>query len=180
MSIELYVIIALTVVAFGIGLTRAFQTMEEARKRVSKAFKAKKAQVDRLRRAGQTSLGLKRALRDAQRRLEITKMDVDEAESQRQAAEVIDHRLFVLDERRTKADQSWVVIVAHSNLAEVNHNAREVAVQSWQAGRRFLVYALDEPKARGKALARYPERLGYRLVSVQPQGAARATKSSPG
>ncbi len=169
MPIELYVIFGLAAIAFGIGLMRAYEAVGETQRRVAKVIKTKKGQVERLRRAGRNSLNLKRAIRDAKKRKEMTRMEVEEAEETRSAAEAIDHRLFVLDDRRTKVDQSWIATMAHPDLAEINRNTLPQAIQSWQAGRRFLVFALDAQKARDKALARYPERLGYRLDSVAPQ-----------
>jgi hypothetical protein len=53
--------------------------------------------------------------------------------------------------------------------AAINHNALPELAQSWQKGRRFLVFAVDVQKAREKVTARYPERLGYRVVSLVPQ-----------
>ncbi len=170
MSTELYVILALAAVAFGMGLVRAYHAVEESQRRVAKVIKAKRGQVDRLRRAGRTSLNLKRAIRDGKRRLEETLLAVEEAETNFQAAEAIDHRLFVLDDRRTKVDQNWIILITHPDYGEaVNHNALPELVQSWQKGRRFLVFAPEIQKARDKAAARHPERLGYRIVSVTPQ-----------
>ncbi len=184
MSIELYVILAMAAVAFGMGLIRAYHAVEESQRRVAKVMKAKRGQVDRLRRAGRTSLNLKRAIRDGKRRLEEMHLAVEEAETSFQAAEQIDHRLFVLDDRRTKADSNWIALVSHPDYAEgVNHNAQPELVQSWQKGRRFLVYAPDMQKARDKVMARHPERLGYRVVSVGPQpppGKPAAGTGTPG
>ena len=170
MSIELYVILALAAVAFGMGLIRAFHAVEESRRRVAKVVKAKRGQVDRLRRAGRTSLNLKRAIRDGKRRLEQTLLAAEEAETAFEAAEGVDHRVFVLDDRRTKADQNWLAMLNHPDFtAAINHNALPELAQSWQKGRRFLVFAVDVQKAREKVSARYPERLGYRVVSLVPQ-----------
>jgi hypothetical protein len=179
MSIELYVILALAAVAFGMGLVRAFHAVEEARRRVVKVTRAKRGQVDRLRRAGRSSLNLKRAIRDGKRRLEQTLLDVEEAEAAFNAAEGIDHRLFVLDDRRTKVDQSWIAALTHPDYADaINHNALPELVKSWQKGRRFLVFAVDVQKVREKVLARFPERLGYRVVSITPQ-TVQAPASTP-
>ncbi len=170
MSIELYVILAMAAVAFGMGLIRAYHAVEESQRRVAKVMKAKRGQVDRLRRAGRTSLNLKRAIRDGKRRLADTHRAVEEAEASFMAAEGIDHRLFVLDDRRTKADFNWIALITHPDYADgVNHNAQPELTQSWQKGRRFLVFAPDVQKARDKVLARHPERLGYRVVSVAQQ-----------
>ena len=87
-----------------------------------------------------------------------------------QTASNIDHRLYVLDDRRTKADQSWIVVVGHPTYAQaISVNALPSAVEVWRRGRRFLVFALDGGKAREKASARYHERQGYQIISVELQ-----------
>ena len=93
-----------------------------------------------------------------------------QAEASLKTASAIDHRLYVLDDRRTKADQNWVATIVHPGYDQaVSHNALQEAVEGWRKGRRFLVFALDAAKARDKILARYPERVGYQVVSIEPQ-----------
>ncbi len=170
MSPELIVAIGLAVVALGAGLVRAFQTVQDARGRVDKLIKSRITQIERIRKAARTSLVLKRAIKEAEKRKTATEIEVEEATASLQTANDIDHRLFVLDDRRTKADQNWIATLGHPTYAQaVSPNALPEAVESWRRGRRFLVYALDAGKAREKIVARYPERLGYHVIGISQQ-----------
>ena len=170
MSLELIVALTLATLALGAGLIRAFHTVQEARGRVDKLMRNRLAQVERLRKAARSSLQLKRSIRDAEKRKVATEAEVTQAEASLKTASAIDHRLYVLDDRRTKADQNWVATIVHPGYDQaVSHNALQEAVEGWRKGRRFLVFALDAAKARDKILARYPERVGYQVVSIEPQ-----------
>ncbi len=170
MSPELIVAIALAVLALGAGLARAFQTVQEARGRVDKLAKSRLSQLERIRKAARTSLHLKRSIKDAEKRKVATETEVEQAVASLQTASDVDHRLYVLDDRRTKADQNWIATVVHPAIDQsISHNALSETVESWRKGRRFLVFALDGGKARDKISARYPERLGYQVVSIEPQ-----------
>ena len=175
--LELIVAIIVGVASLTAGLLRAHQAITEARGKVAKLHHAKVGQVDRLRRAARTSLVLKRNIREAEKRRLTTEVELEEAQARLDAADNVDHKLHVLDDRRTKADQNWIATIAHGNYAQsINHNILPDVAESWQRGRRFLIYALDSEKARGKAQSRYPDRLGYRLLSLtaQPMVATKA------
>ena len=170
MSSELIIALVLAALALGAGLIRAFQTVKEARGRVDKLMRNRLAQVERIRKAARSSLHLKRSIRDAEKRKVITEADLVQAEAGLKTASNIDHRLYVLDDRRTKADLNWIATAVHPTYDQaVGHNALQEAVEGWRKGRRFLVFALDAAKAREKILARYPERLGYQVVSIEAQ-----------
>ncbi len=178
MSPELIVAIGLAFIALGSGLVRAFEVVHDARGRVEKLVKSRIAQLDRIRKAARTSLHLKRSIKEAEQRKVTTEEEVERAVASLETASDVDHRVFVLDDRRTKADQNWVATVAHPTFEQtINHMALQEAVESWHRGRRFLVYALDAGKARDKVLARYPERQGYQVVSIEVQQLPK-TKSS--
>ena len=170
MSPELIVAIGLALVALGAGLIRAFKTVQDARGRVDKLVKSRASQLERIRKAARTSLQLKRSIKDAEKRRAACDAEVEAAVAGLQTASNIDHRLYVLDDRRTKADQSWIVVVGHPTYAQaISVNALPSAVEDWRRGRRFLVFALDGGKAREKASARYHERQGYQIISVELQ-----------
>ena len=167
MSLELIVALTLATLALGAGLIRAFHTVQEARGRVDKLMRNRLAQVERLRKAVSVAYDV---LGDAEKRKVATEAEVTQAEASLKTASAIDHRLYVLDDRRTKADQNWVATIVHPGYDQaVSHNALQEAVEGWRKGRRFLVFALDAAKARDKILARYPERVGYQVVSIEPQ-----------
>ena len=170
MSPELIVAIGLAIVALGSGLVRAFQVVQDARDRVDKLAKSRLSQLERIRKAARTSLQLKRSIRDAEKRKTATEQEVEQAVAGLQSASDVDHRLFVLDDRRTKADQNWIATVVHPAYDQsIAHAALTEAVESWRKGRRFLVFAHDGNKARDKIVARYPDRQGYQVVSIELQ-----------
>ena len=162
--------IGLAVVAMGAGLLRSIQTVMDARGRVDKLARSRLSQLDRIRKAARTSMHLKRSIKDAERRKVEVEKEVEEATASLQVARSVDHRLFVLDERRTKADHNWVATVVHPAAGQaLGQNVLPEAVASWRKGRRFLVYALDGGKAREKIVARYQDRQGFQVVSLEPQ-----------
>jgi len=170
MSIELIVALSIAAGALVMGLFRAYQSVLDAQGRVAKLVKAKTTQIDRIRKAGRNSLNLKRSIRDAKRRRDGAELEVEEAASKLQTADEVDHRLFVFDDRKTKADFNWVATVSHASFAQsVSPNALPDTIASWAKGRRFLVFALDDQKARDKIASRYPERLGFRIAAVEAQ-----------
>lgn len=167
--LELVVALIVAVAALIMGLVKAYEAIREGRAKVAKMDGARRSQVDRLRRAARNSLNYKQLVRDARRHRDAAELEVEEAQAKLTAAEAVDHRLYVLDDRRTKADQDWVAMVFHPDYAMVVHSALPTALASWRAGRRYLVFALDPDKAREKIMARYPERLGYAVTTLEPR-----------
>ena len=84
------------------------------------------------------------------------------------AAAAGDRRIYVLDDRRTQKDQGWLLRVVNIEYASrVNGNLTPTALDGWKRGRRFLVYALDEKKAREKVNARFPENKGFTVMGTE-------------
>ena len=178
MSPELIVAIGLAIVALGSGLVRAFEDVQGARSRVEKLAKSRLSQLDRIRKAARSSLQLKRAIAEAEKRKVATEEEVERAVASLETANDVDHRVFVLDDRRTKVDQNWIATIVHPAIEQsISPTALQDAIDSWHKGRRFLVFALDGGKARDKIVARYPERLGYQVVSIEIQPPPKAKKN---
>ncbi|MEI8394751.1 MAG: hypothetical protein WCF85_08460 [Rhodospirillaceae bacterium] len=178
MPIEIIVALLAAAIALGLGLVKSYHVVIDAKGRIEKLIGTKTGQVERLRRAGRTSLLLKRSIKDGTHRREATASELEDSEAQLEAARAIDHRLYVLDDRRTKADFNWIITINNSvYLKLVAQNALPEAAESWEKGRRFLVFALDANKARDKAAARYPDRQGFRILSVNAQEAAGTGKT---
>ncbi|MGQ9368099.1 hypothetical protein [Azospirillum sp. ST 5-10] len=153
----------------GFSLKQAFQRLRDAEETVAKAAVRRQAQVDRIRRAARTTLGLAREIREAERRQRDLEAACGELEGRLLASNGIDRRLYVLDDRRTPSDLTWVVRVANPDYARrVQPDLDPAVLETWRRGRRFLVWALDERKARDKVYARFPEHKGFYI-----QGAAR-------
>jgi hypothetical protein len=167
MEIEFVVSLVAAAMALVGGLIRTGQQVRATQARIDRLINARLMQVHRLRKGGRQSLNMARDLRLGTRRRSALEDEVFELAQRLEKAKAVDHRVFVLDDRRTKNDLSWVVTISNPTFAtSVNAQAPADTLQSWQEGRRFVVWALDANKAREKAAGRYPERSGFRVVSV--------------
>lgn len=169
MDLSLFFACALSALALMVSLSRATQRIQDAKGRADRFDAMKTAQSERIRKEARTTLGLKRELRAIRRRKEILEEECRLLETRLKRAAEVDHVLYVLDDRRTPADQGWVAVIANPEVLEHgNPHLNASAVASWKIGRRFIVWALDEKKAREKIAARYPDRLGFALTSISP------------
>ncbi|WP_029010715.1 hypothetical protein [Azospirillum halopraeferens] len=158
---------AVTLATLGIGLRQAFRRLAATEETVARAAVRKKAQVDRIRRAARTTLDLAREIRETKRRRRSVELACEELEERLAATNAAERRLYVLDDRRTPSDLSWIVRIANLEYGtRVNPGLEKTALKAWKNGRRFVVWALDERKAREKALARYPEHKGFYIQGV--------------
>ncbi|WP_207462535.1 hypothetical protein [Azospirillum sp. SYSU D00513] len=152
------------------GVSRARRHLEAVEARLENAVARRQAQVDRIRRAAQATLALARAIREAKRRKESLEAACEDLDQRLQAFNALDRSLYVLDDQRTGADLGWIARLSHPDYAgRVNGALVASAQESWKRGRRILVWALDEKKAREKLLARYPDHKGFVIHSVQEQ-----------
>ncbi len=149
------------------GLARAARNVEAAQHRVAKLVGHKETQVDRIKRVARQTLQMRRDLRAQRHRLDMVELDCGSLEERIRHASSVDRRLYVLDDRRTPNDQTFIAVVSHGDYAhQINARARPDVVRAWYHGRRFVVWALDKPKARNKVFTRFPERSGYHLRSL--------------
>ena len=169
MEIEYLVAVAISGLALISGLIQAAQRLKEVQGRIDKVHTALVMQSQRLRKAGRSSLNLIRDIRSSTHRRDQLEVELEDLDARLAAARKVDHRVYVLDDRRTRTDRSWIVTIANPHFGSINPQATTDAVKTWQEGRRFLVWALDAAKGRDKAAARYPDRQGYRIVSVTEQ-----------
>jgi len=154
------------------ALAQAIRRIKETEQTIAKGQARRQAQVDRIRRAGRATLALSRELRDAKRRKSAQEIACEDLEERLRASNAIDRRLYVLDDRRTQHDLGWLVKVANADYAaRVNPALEAAALDTWKRGRRFLVWALDERKAREKVQARYPDHKGFAIEAVEPHAA---------
>ncbi|MDQ2103846.1 hypothetical protein [Azospirillum isscasi] len=166
----LYLFPALVGVAtLAASLLSARRQLQTAEDRIANAAARKQAQVERLRRLARATLDQARELRAARRRKDSIELTCEDLEQRLKAAGAVDRRVYVLDDRRTPADGGWVVTVAHGDYGtRVTGGLEKTALERWKRGRRFLVWGLDEKKAREKTNARYPEHKGFSILSVRP------------
>jgi|GEM_PF-1871810 len=157
--------------AFGIGfialiasLVRASRLIRDAQYRIERVTAAKETQVERIRKLAKATLALRREIRQAERRHTLAEEDCKSLEEKLRAEMAVDRRVYVLDDRRTPSDRTWLALIINNDLtAFANPHAPAEVIASWRAGRRFVVWALDEKKAREKILLRFSDRGGYSI-----------------
>lgn len=81
----------------------------------------------------------------------------------------VDCRLHILDDRRTRADRGWEVMVTHSNFKNlILPEATADYDRQWKIGRRFIVWAVDRERALDKVGAVYPAEQGFLVSKIGP------------
>lgn len=154
-----------------VALLLALRRLKNTEERIANAVNRKQTQVDRIKKLARTTLGQARDLRDARRRKAMAELGCEELEQRMRSAGGSDKRIYVLDDRRTDADSTWILRIVNIEYASrVNSNLEPIALDSWKRGRRFLVWAQDEKKAREKATSRYPEQKGFAVMEIEQQG----------
>lgn len=158
------------VTALAFAMAQAIRRLNETSAMVGKAEARRRQQVERIKRAARQTLGLKRELVAARRRRTAMEIGCEEHEERLRALAAVDRRIFVLDDRHTQNDLGWLVRISNSAYAErVDANLERSALDSWRRGRRFLVWGLDEHKAREKVATRFPPAKGFTIQSVEPR-----------
>lgn len=164
-----YILAGMTgVVALIMSILQAIKRLRESEAMISKSVARKDAQSDRVKRAARATLGMAREIEAANRRAGAIDMACSDLEERLKAIGLENKRLMVFDDRRTKADIGWVIKLANPEYAsKVNSSVDPLAMDGWRKGRRYLVWAMDEDKAREKILARYPEKRGFYVQKVE-------------
>lgn len=156
------------IASLAIALTYAMKRLRETGEMLEKAATRLQAQSDRARRAARACLELRHEIRAAGRRKTNMEAACAEVEERLKAVGADRNRLLVLDDRRTQADSGWIVHIANPDYASrVNNNLDPVALDAWAKGRRYVVWALEEGKAREKVLARHPEKRGFYIQKIE-------------
>ena len=158
------------------GLTAIFATFK-ARGQLSKAHDREgklrhfvREQSTAIRTLARESLQLRRQHRQLTGEIERLTNDFGALKEKIQEAEHIDRRLYVLDDRRTPADQEFIIGILHPNYkGHASTNATPALSLSWMKGRRYIVWAVDKDRALDKINARLPKEQGYVIHSVVKQ-----------
>ncbi|CAO3418674.1 hypothetical protein [Azospirillum endophyticum] len=154
--------------SLAVSLLLAMRRLRTSEERIATAVSRKQAQVERIKRIARITLQQARDLRDARRRKAMAEMGCEDLEQRLKAVGAADRRVYVLDDRRTQKDQGWLLRVVNNDYGtRVNANLTSTALDSWKRGRRFLVWALDEKKAREKVNARFPENKGFMVMGTE-------------
>lgn len=160
--------VGLTALAY--AMLQAVRRLRETAAMMDKAQARRQQQVERIKRAARQTLGQRRELNAAKRRRTAMEFACEELEERLRALNAVDRRIFVLDDRHTQNDLGWLVKISNTSYAErVNANLERSALDSWKRGRRFLVWGLDEHKAREKVAARFPQAKGFTIQSIEPR-----------
>lgn len=168
MTFELAFAVATGFISFLAALVRSARVIEEARVRMNHLMAQKKVQAQRIRKVGKQLLALRRERKAAEGRREAMREEAVKAEKSLRETFRIDRRLYVLDDRRTSNDRTWIVTVQHADyLRGVSSRVGEEVAETWKHGRRFVVWALDKRKATEKIELRYPGENGFRVVHIE-------------
>lgn len=155
-------------VALIFSMVHAIKRLKETEANMAKVEARRQAQVERIKRAARGTLHQAREMAAIRRRKAAIEFACQEIEERLNATRALDRRLYVLDDRRSEAEQGWIVRIAHPDYGhKVNAKLERTAIETWRRGRRFLVWAIDEKKARDKVHARYPEHKGFDLQSIE-------------
>ncbi|HYF87168.1 hypothetical protein [Azospirillum sp.] len=154
--------------SLSVSILLAMRRLKTSEERIANAVSRKQAQVERIKKVARVTLQQARDQRDARRRKAMAELGCEDLEQRLKAAGAADRRIYVLDDRRTQKDQGWLLRVVNIEYgARVNANLTPTALDSWKRGRRFLVWALDEKKAREKVHSRFPENKGFTVMGVE-------------
>lgn len=164
-----YVLAAcIAMAALAVSLSHAMKRLRETGEMLEKAVARKQSQSERVRRAARACLMMRREGAAARRRKASIEMTCHDLEQRLKTIGSERGRLLVLDDRRTKADGGWLVYISNPDYAsKVNSNTDPVALDGWRKGRRYIVWAMDEAKARDKINARFPDKRGFSIEKIE-------------
>lgn len=150
-----------------VALTRAKARLREVEEMVAKAQNRRQSQVDRIKRQARGTLKLARDLREARRRRENLREICAQFETELSASRLLDKRIYVSDERKSETESCFIARVSNVDYAvKVNSKLLRQALDSWRHGRRVVVWAPDEKKARDRLEAHYPVLKGFHIHSL--------------
>lgn len=160
--------ICIGLAALAVSLGYAVKRLRETDEILERVVTRKQNQSERVRRVARACLGVRRDVAAARRRKTTMELGALDLEEKLKAAGGEGNRLIVLDDRRTKADAGWVIHVVNPEYAsKVNSGVDPLAQEGWRRGRRYIVWALDEAKARDKFSARYPDKRGFQIQKIE-------------
>lgn len=156
--------------ALTVALLVAMRRLKVSEATIEKARGRQAAQVERIKKAARTNLNLRRECAALRRRKTAADIACEELEQRLSSSKAHQSRTYVLDERRTQADQPYMAKIGNADYErKVNPKLERLALESWRRGRRFLVWAPDEQKARDRIAARLPEAKGFDLIEIVKQ-----------
>ncbi|KPF86378.1 hypothetical protein IP70_08830 [alpha proteobacterium AAP38] len=164
-------------ILFGIlgGGVVALQMVAHTRKRLRRAQKMHQGQQTRVatvsratREQAGTTLSLRREERQMRQELERLNHAIEQGEQQAERERMGESQIYVFDERKNMGDTAFVFQISHPDFNALARNAPDEVIQSWKAGRRYMVWAASEKMATAKASMRFNQDKGYRVSAPSP------------
>ena len=146
--------------------------------KIARIIKLTKEHSIAIRQTGRETLDLKRqekileqSARDMAKQCSDIKEKIIEAEK-------IDHRVYVLDDRKTPLDQTWMATIVHQNYkANIASTVSPEINDTWRIGRRYVVWALDHDGVVAKIGARLPRDKGFSISNISLVSRGKSRKS---
>ncbi len=162
-------VLIIIAVAFTLILTamRVRKRLAGVDKRIARLRAVMREQSIAVRAQARETLALTRQNAKLEKQLEEMSNQCAEIKSKISSAEQVDRRIYVLDDRKTPADQSWVILVMHPNYKlHISPDATAELSMAWSFGRRFVVWAVDKDRAVDKLHARMPKERGFVIKGI--------------
>ncbi len=91
----------------------------------------------------------------------------DEIRSLIKSMTSVDCRIHVFDDRKSKNDLSWVVVVNHQSFkGDILPESRDRLDRQWKVGYRFIVWAPNKERAQDKIEQTYNQSAGFNVTSI--------------
>ena len=181
MAFDLQTIMSIVGLSMIIILTtlRSRKRLSKIDEKISRMKKLKREQSIAIRLMARESLSLRRNEKDCDRSaIEIAKQCFD-LKGKIAAAEKVDRRVYVLDDRKTPVDQTWAAVVIHPNYrAHITPSVSTEVNSAWILGRRYIVWALDEGGVNLKIGAKLPKEKGFTVSKILLVARAKARKAT--
>ncbi len=146
---------------------RVRKRMSGVEKRISRLRGVIREQSLAVRTMARETLGMRRHDKRLEKQIDELANQCIELKDKIAEAEKIDRRIYVLDDRKTPSDQSWIISVVHPNYKlHVTPEATPELNMAWTVGRRYIVWAVDKDRALDKFNARMPKERGFAISGM--------------
>ncbi|ACJ00793.1 hypothetical protein [Rhodospirillum centenum] len=150
------------------GVGAAAQVASTVQKRLQRMHQMQEGRLRQLREAtrqlrdkARISLDLKREERAMRRELAELQAQIESGDDTVARETSQEAWLYIFDDRFSPGDKPFTVVVSHPDFRRVSRNAPAEVVESWQAGRRYLMFAAVDKLAQAKATQRHPPERGF-------------------
>ncbi len=151
---------------------RARKRLTGVNKRISRLKGVIREQSVAIRAQARETLALSRQGKRLEQQVEEFSNQCAEVKSKISSAEKVDRRIYVLDDRRTPADQVWIISLNHPNYKlHVSPDATPDLNMAWSMGRRYVVWAVDKDRALDKLQTRFPKEKGFVIKGMSKTAA---------